>query len=76
MTNETRSQGEVTLITVWAEDSQGNRVEVNPDQAGFPVPSGKATHVKSDTWEIELEEAGLGSILYRHLERIDFTTIL
>jgi len=24
MTNETRSQGEVTLITVWAEDSQGN----------------------------------------------------
>jgi len=58
MTNETRSQGEVTLITVWAEDSQGNRVEVNPDQTGLSCTSGKATHVKSDTWEIELEEAG------------------
>lgn len=58
MSNETRSQGEVTLITVWAEDSQGNRVEVNPDQTSLSCTSGKATHVKSDTWEIELEEAG------------------
>lgn len=58
MGNETRSQGEVTLITVWAEDSQGNRVEVNPDQTSLSCTSGKATHVKSDTWEIELEEAG------------------
>jgi len=58
MANETRSQGEVTLITVWAEDSQGNRVEVNPDQTGLSCTSGKATHVQSDTWEIELEEAG------------------
>ena len=58
MANETRSQGEVTLITVWAEDSQGNRVEVNPDQTSLSCTSGKATHVKSDTWEIELEEAG------------------
>ena len=58
MANETRSQGEVTLITVWAEDSQGNRVEVNPDQTSLSCTSGKATHVKSDTWEVELEEAG------------------
>ena len=58
MSNETRSQGEVTLITVWAEDSQGNRVEVNPDQTSLSCTSGKASHVKSDTWEIELEEAG------------------
>ena len=58
MSNETRSQGEVTLITVWAEDSQGNRVEVNPEQTSLSCTSGKATHVKSDTWEIELEEAG------------------
>ena len=58
MSNETRNQGEVTLITVWAEDSQGNRVEVNPDQTSLSCTSGKATHVKSDTWEIELEEAG------------------
>ena len=58
MSNETRSQGEVTLITVWAEDSQRNRVEVNPDQTSLSCTSGKATHVKSDTWEIELEEAG------------------
>lgn len=58
MSNETRSQGEVTLITVWAEDSQGNRVEVNPDQTSLSCTSGKATHIKSDTWEIELEEAG------------------
>ena len=58
MGNETRSQGEVTLITVWAEDSQGNRVEVNPDQTSLSCTSGKATHIKSDTWEIELEEAG------------------
>ena len=58
MINETRSQGEVTLITVWAEDSKGNRVEVNPEQTGLSCTSGKATHVKSDTWEIELEEAG------------------
>ena len=43
---------------MWAEDSQGNRVEVNPDQTGLSCTSGKATHVKSDTWEIELEEAG------------------
>ena len=58
MVNETRSQGEVTLISVWAEDSQGNRVEVNPDQTGLSCTSGKANHVQSDTWEIELEEAG------------------
>ena len=58
MINETRSQGEVTLITVWAEDSQGNRVEVNPEQTSLSCTSGKATHVKSDTWEIELDEAG------------------
>tara|TARA_B100001741_G_C16555265_1_gene602373 strand:+ start:11518 stop:14130 length:2613 start_codon:yes stop_codon:yes gene_type:complete len=58
MANETRSQGEVTLITVWAEDSQGNRVEVNPDQTSLSCTSGKATHIKSDTWEVELEEAG------------------
>lgn len=58
MINETRSQGEVTLINVWAEDSQGNRVEVNPDQTSLSCTSGKATHVKSDTWEIELDEAG------------------
>ena len=58
MSNETRSQGEVTLINVWAEDSQGNRVEVNPEQTSLSCTSGKATHVKSDTWEIELEEAG------------------
>ena len=58
MTNETRSQGEVTLITVWAEDSQGNRVEVNPDQTSLSCTSGKASHVQSDTWEVELEEAG------------------
>ena len=58
MSNETRSQGEVTLITVWAEDSQGNRIEVNPDQTSLSCTSGKATHVKSDTWEVELEEAG------------------
>jgi len=31
---------------------------VNPDQTGLSCTSGKATHVKSDTWEIELEEAG------------------
>jgi hypothetical protein len=58
MINETRSQGEVTLITVWAEDSEGNRVEVNPEQTSLSCTSGKATHVKSDTWEIELDEAG------------------
>ncbi|MDP6224018.1 MAG: hypothetical protein QGF34_03035 [Candidatus Poseidoniaceae archaeon] len=58
MVNETRSQGEVTLISVWAEDSQGNRVEVNPDQTSLSCTSGKASHVKSDTWEVELEEAG------------------
>jgi len=58
MANETRSQGEVALITVWAEDSQGNRVEVNPDKTGVSCTSGKASHVKSDTWEIELEQAG------------------
>lgn len=58
MVNETRSQGEVTLITVWAEDSQGNRVEVNPDQTSLSCTSGKASHVKSDTWEVELDEAG------------------
>ena len=58
MANETRSQGEVTLITVHAEDSQGNRVEVNPERTSLSCTSGKATHVKSDTWEVELEEAG------------------
>ena len=58
MANETRSQGEVTLITVWAEDSQRNRVEVNPEQTSLSCTSGKASHVQSDTWEIELEEAG------------------
>ena len=42
MSNETRSQGEVTLITVWAEDSQGNRVEVNPDQTSLSCTSGKS----------------------------------
>jgi hypothetical protein len=43
---------------VWAEDSQGNRVEVVPEQTSITCSSGKASHVKSDTWEIELEEAG------------------
>ena len=41
-----------------AEDSQGNRVEVNPERTSLSCTSGKATHVKSDTWEVELEEAG------------------
>jgi hypothetical protein len=43
---------------VWAEDSQGNRVEVVPEQTSITCSSGKSSHVKSDTWEIELEEAG------------------
>ena len=58
VSNESLSQGEVTLLMVWAEDSQGNRVEVVPDQTSITCSSGKASHVKSDTWEIELEEAG------------------
>lgn len=58
VTNESLSQGEVTLLMIWAEDSQGNRVEVVPDKTSITCSSGKASHVKSDTWEIELEEAG------------------
>ena len=58
ISNESLSQGEVTLLMVWAEDSQGNRVEVVPEQTSITCSSGKASHVKSDTWEIELEEAG------------------
>lgn len=58
VSNESLSQGEVTLLMVWAEDSQGNRVEVVPEQTSITCSSGKASHVKSDTWEIELEEAG------------------
>jgi len=58
VSNESLSQGEVTLLKVWAEDSQGNRVEVVPDKTSITCSSGKASHVKSDTWEIELEEAG------------------
>lgn len=58
ITNESLSQGEVTLLMIWAEDSQGNRVEVAPDKTSITCSSGKASHVKSDTWEIELEEAG------------------
>ena len=56
--NESLSQGEVTLLMIWAEDSQGNRVEVVPDKTSITCSSGKASHVKSDTWEVELEEAG------------------
>jgi len=58
VSNESLSQGEVTLLMVWAEDSQGNRVEVVPEQTSITCSSGKSSHVKSDTWEIELEEAG------------------
>ena len=58
VSNESLSQGEVTLLKVWAEDSQGNRVEVVPDKTSITCSSGKASHVKSDTWEIELEDAG------------------
>jgi hypothetical protein len=58
VSNESFNQGEVTLLMVWAEDSQGNRVEVVPEQTSITCSSGKASHVKSDTWEIELEEAG------------------
>ena len=58
VTNESLSQGEVTLLMIWAEDSQGNRVEVVPDKTSITCSSGKASHVKSDTWEVELEEAG------------------
>ena len=58
VSNESLSQGEVTLLKVWAEDSQGNRVEVVPDKTSITCSSGKASHIKSDTWEIELEDAG------------------
>ena len=40
------------------DPGMANRVEVNPDQTSLSCTSGKASHVKSDTWEVELEEAG------------------
>lgn len=51
-------QGTTLIIRVYAIDLNGNRIEVEPSDTTVDCTVGKASHIGSDSWEVEVSEAG------------------
>ena len=52
-------QGEVALITVYGDDSNGNIVSVEAENTSISCTSGSDKYITADTWELEISKSGL-----------------
>lgn len=52
-------QGDYALLRIYGVDSQGNTVQVEPENTTISCTSGPSEFITGDTWEIEISKSGL-----------------
>ena len=52
-------QGDYALLRIYGVDSQGNTVQVEPENTTISCTSGPSDFITGDTWEIEISKSGL-----------------
>ena len=52
-------QGDKGLLKIYGVDSNGNRVDVEPENTTISCTSGSSDFVTGDTWEIDISKSGL-----------------